>query len=624
MLESIQSPQDLRNLSIAELQTLALEIRSKIISTVVNTGGHLGANLGVVELTLALHSVLNSPHDKIIWDVGHQCYPHKLLTNRYHGFETLRQLDGISGFPRPCESPHDIFGVGHSSTSISAALGIAIARDLQNQNFNVVAVIGDGAMTGGLAFEALNHAGQIGTDLVVILNDNAMSIDKNVGALSNYLTKLRLDPTLSKARFEIENFIKRIPAIGDPVSRIGSSLKDAIKSLLPGQLFEELGFSYFGPFDGHNIRQLQNALRDAIARGGPVLIHVITKKGRGFTPAEENPTRYHGLGPSYCRNGIASEQVSFSKVFGDSLVELAAADPRIVAITAAMQEGTGLSRFAVTYPQRFFDVGIAEQHALTFAAGLAVQGLRPVVAVYSTFLQRAYDQVLHDVCLQKLPVVMAIDHAGVVGEDGPTHQGVFDISYLRHIPNLQILAPKNGAELKGMLQWALQQAVPIAIRYPKGSTTLDGTVSFPADQQIGHEVVLDGRDCTILAVGNMVDCAVAAAQMLAPEIECRVVNIRRVKPLRRQELDQVLSGTTMIFTVEDNVVMGGFGSSVLELYAGENDKCFVLMGYPDEFIPQGRIDELHSLYGLSAEGIANTIRNSMNLAARRAKEDANG
>ncbi|NLM69041.1 MAG: 1-deoxy-D-xylulose-5-phosphate synthase [Firmicutes bacterium] len=605
MLGSIQSPQDLHKLDHNELAELAKEIRIKIIETVTNTGGHLGANLGVVELTIAIHSVLNSPHDKIIWDVGHQCYPHKLLTNRYKEFDTLRQLGGIAGFPCPEESPHDVFRVGHSSTSISAALGIAVARDLQQQDFHVVAVIGDGALTGGMAFEALNHAGQLDTDLVVILNDNAMSIAENVGALNNYLNTLRLDPTLSKARNELESFIKRIPAIGGSVSRLGSSFKDAIKSLLPGQLFEELGFSYFGPFDGHNIRQMQRALRDGIKRGGPVLIHVLTQKGRGFTPAEKNPEKYHGLVPSYSNSKTGT--VSFSKVFGESLVKLAEADKRIVAITAAMQDGTGLSPFAAQFPDRFFDVGIAEQHALTYAAGLAVQGLRPVVAIYSTFLQRGYDQILHDICLQDLPVVIAVDRSGVVGEDGPTHHGVFDLSYLSHMPNLIILAPKNGSELKAMLQWALVQNHPVAIRYPRAQTTVTDQLEFSSDELINGEVVVDGSDCTLLAVGGMVDCAVKAAELLSPSINCRVINVRTVKPFNERDLDRFTRDTNLIFTIEDNAVIGGFGSHVARLAAASGQKRVITFGYPDQFVPQGRIDQLHSMFGLTPEQIAAAV-----------------
>jgi len=614
LLESIQSPQDLHKLDYNQLTALAQEIRDKIIATVTKTGGHLGANLGVVELTIALHSVLDSPRDKIIWDVGHQCYPHKLLTNRYHNFETLRQFGGISGFPVPEESPHDVFRAGHSSTSISAALGIAIARDLNQEDFRVAAVIGDGALTGGMAFEALNHAGQLGVDLVVILNDNAMSISKNVGALSNYLNKIRLDPTLYKARAELESLIKKIPAIGGSVSRLGSSLKDAVKSLLPGQLFEELGFAYFGPFDGHNIRQLQRALRDGIKRGGPVLIHAVTQKGKGFTPAEQDPVQYHGLGPNFAGSGPdqTRQPLSFSAVFGKTLVELAKADPRIVAITAAMPDGTGLTEFAKAFPERFFDVGIAEQHALTFAAGMAVSGMRPVAAIYSTFLQRGYDQILHDICLQDLPVVLAVDRAGVVGEDGPTHHGVFDLSYLSHIPNLIILAPRSGSELQAMLRWALAQNHPVAIRYPRSETCVGSDLDFDPAQALAGEILVEGGDCTILAVGPLTYAAAEAAELLRPEISCRVVNMRQLKPLHGAVLDELTDGTDLVFTLEDNVAAGGFGSSVAKFYAAAGSKRVVVIGYPDQFIPQGRIAELHDLYGLTPEKIALAVRQHLN------------
>lgn len=603
LLDSIKSPQQLHGLKPAQLTELAAQIRERIINTVVETGGHLGANLGVVELTIALHSVLNSPEDKIIWDVGHQCYAHKLLTGRNDSFSTLRQLGGISGFPRKCESVHDVFDVGHSSTSISVATGMAIARDLQNKDHKIVAVIGDGALTGGMAFEALNHAGQLGTDLIVILNDNAMSIAKNVGALSDYLNHLRMDPTLSKARFELENLIKRIPAIGGSMSKLTELMKDAVKSILPGQLFEQLGFSYFGPFDGHNIPLLQRAIRDGIHRGGPVLIHVLTQKGRGYAPAEANPSKFHGISPMNGDTEKHPDSLSYSEVFGNTLVKLAQEDSTIVAITAAMKDGTGLASFAKDFPDRFFDVGIAEQHGLTFAAGLANEGMKPVIALYSTFLQRGYDQVLHDICLQNLPVVIGIDRAGVVGDDGPTHQGVFDISFLRHIPNIVLLAPRNGQQLAAMLDWALKQNKPVAIRYPKAKTKLDTGELFNPDFT-SSEILLSGSDCSILAVGNMVDKALAAAELLKNQVRCTVVDVRSIKPLDTETISRVARKTKNIVTVEDNVLSGGFGSSILEYFSGESGYKIVNMGYPDEFIPQGPIEYLQSLYGLSPEGIA--------------------
>lgn len=608
MLESIKSPQELHNMDYRQLNFLAQEIRDNIIATVGENGGHLGANLGVVELTIALHSVLNSPTDKIVWDVGHQCYPHKLLTGRYSEFKTLRKNNGISGFPRPDESEHDSFGVGHSSTSISAAAGMAVARDLQQKDHSVVAVIGDGALTGGMALEALNHVGQLETDIVVILNDNAMSIAGNVGALSEYLNRLRLDPTLFRVRADLEAFIKRIPAIGESMSKLGSSMKDAVKSLLPGQLFEELGFSYFGPFDGHNISLMQKAIHDGIKRRGPVLIHVLTRKGKGYAPAEANPTKYHGVGPKVmieCELPTVTHD-SYSSIFGRKLVDLAANEPKIVAITAAMQDGTGLNTFANTYPDRFFDVGIAEQHALTFGAGLAKQGMKPVVAIYSSFLQRGYDQIIHDIAMQNLPVVIAIDRAGVVGDDGPTHQGIYDISLLRNIPNLTILSPKNGIELKAMLDWALHNSGPTAIRYPKGLTESYGNLAF-TEKQIPAELLRPGQDCMIFAIGNMVEPALQAAEILRGDLECGVLNIRSLKPLHKQLLHTWADKTKCIFTVEDHVVTGGFGSSIAEMFSASDARVYSF-GYPDHPIEQASIAQLHEYYGLTAQGIAEQIK----------------
>ncbi len=607
MLKSINSPQDLHQLTVPELALLAKEIRQVIIDTVVETGGHLGANLGVVELTLALHSVLNTPDDKIIWDVGHQCYTHKLVTGRQDQFGSLRQLEGISGFPKRAESIYDAYDVGHSSTSISAACGLALARDLQQKHHAVVAVIGDGALTGGLALEALNHAGQLQTNLVVVLNDNAMSIAGNVGALSDYLNRIRLDPTLSRARGELDALIKRIPAIGSSMTRVASGVKDAVKSLLPGQLFEELGFSYFGPFDGHNIGQLQRAINDSLTRKGPVLVHVLTQKGKGYAPAERNPAKYHGVGPrSQSASLDKTSELSYSKIFGNTITDLASRDSRIVAISAAMMDGTGLTGFAEKYPKRFFDVGIAEQHALTLAAGLATQGMKPVVALYSTFLQRGYDQVVHDICLQNLPVIIGIDRAGVVGDDGPTHHGVFDISFLRHIPNLTLLAPKDGTELNGMLRWAISQDSPVAIRYPRGTTTCCNEL---ADSDcLAPEVFGDGQDCVIIAVGNMVRPARDGMALLGKELACRVINIRQIKPLDQGNLLRLIGQTKRVVTIEDHTLAGGFGSVCLECISDQRDILVLRLGYPDHFIDQGCIAELHARYFLDADGIANRIR----------------
>lgn len=610
LLQKINSPEDIKSLNVHNLETLAQEIRDTIIETVEKTGGHLGANLGVVELTLALHSVLSSPKDRIIWDVGHQCYAHKLITGRREQFHTLRQWEGISGFPLPKESAHDHFGVGHSSTSISAAAGMAIARDLLGEDYKVVAVIGDGALTGGMAFEALNHIGSLGRDLVVILNDNEMSITNNVGALSDYLGRIRSDTKLYKAREDISAFLDKLPIIGRPLGSVARHFKRTLKSILPGQLFEELGFAYLGPFDGHNIPQLKKAIKAGISRKGPVLIHVYTHKGRGHDLAEKNPHRYHGVGPLK----VISEQkeFSYSDVFGHSVVELAKKDPRVVAITAAMRDGTGLGGFAKEFPERFFDVGIAEQHALTLAAGMAKDGLRPIVALYSTFLQRGYDQVIHDIALQGLPVIIGVDRAGVVGDDGPTHQGVFDISFLRIIPGLTILAPASGSELTAMLKWSMQQQHPVAIRYPRGTTNeIKSIQEFDPLQPVPAQKLKSGRDGIIFAVGHMVDVALEAARLLEPEYSCGVVNIRSLKPLDKNELVKLAKGTRYVLTLEDHILGGGLGSSILELFNHEQGITVERLGYPDRFIPQGSIEQLHESYGLTAPQVANTFRKAM-------------
>lgn len=609
-LNGINLPDDIKQLDIHNLRLLAEDIRKHIISTVEKTGGHLGANLGVVELTLALHSVLATPKDKIVWDVGHQCYTHKLITGRKEQFHTLRQWGGLSGFPLPNESEYDNFGVGHSSTSISAAAGMAIARDLNGEDHCVVAVIGDGALTGGMAFEALCHIGSLGKNIIVILNDNEMSITNNVGALSDYLGRIRSDTTLYKARADLSAFLRKVPVLGKPLSTVAHKFKITLKNMLPGQLFEDLGFAYLGPFDGHNIGRLQTAIKAAIERKGPVLLHVYTQKGRGHALAEENPHRYHGVSPLLVVP--KRETVSFSQVFGESLTTLAKENPKIVAITAAMRDGTGLGSFADTFPQRFFDVGIAEQHALTLAAGMAKEGLRPVVALYSTFLQRGYDQVVHDLALQGLPVVVAVDRAGVVGDDGPTHHGVFDISFLRPIPNMTILAPRTGSELSAMLAWALAQKNPVAIRYPRGDAGADhAQEAFDPSTSIPSEIVKSGRDGVVFAIGAMVDVALEAARLLEPEFSCAVVNIRSIKPLDKGSLLALARGKKYVLTLEDHVLGGGFGSSILELLHDEMGVKVECIGYPDVFVPQGDISRLHEEYGLSVHQIAQTIRKTL-------------
>lgn len=609
LLDTIHSPDDIKKLDVHSLELLAQEIRSHIIATVEETGGHLGANLGVVELTLALHSVLSTPRDRIIWDVGHQCYTHKLITGRKDRFHTLRQWEGLSGFPLPSESEHDPFGVGHSSTSISAAAGMAIARDLKGEDHKVVAVIGDGALTGGMAFEALCHIGSLGKDLVVILNDNEMSITNNVGALSDYLGRIRSDSTLYKARADLSVLLRKIPLVGKPMARAAHKCKVALKNMLPGQLFEDLGFAYLGPFDGHDIARLQRAIAASIDRGGPVLLHVYTQKGRGHAQAEEDPERYHGVGP--LKVATTRETLSYSKVFGKKLVALAEENPKVVAITAAMADGTGLSEFSKRFPTRFFDVGIAEQHALTLAGGIAKEGLRPVVAIYSTFLQRGYDQIIHDLALQNLPVVIGVDRAGVVGDDGPTHHGVFDISFLRAVPNMTILAPRTGGELSAMLSWGLEQSSPVAIRYPRGDAgAIHSEPAFDPRAAIPAEVVKTGRDVMIFAVGSMVEVALEAAHMLEPEFSCGVVNVRSIKPLD-QKLKSLAQDTKCVFTLEDHVLSGGFGSSVLELLSDDPSVRVECLGYPDTFVPQGSIRRLHEEYGLTEDHIVLRVRKAL-------------
>ncbi|MGE5549800.1 MAG: 1-deoxy-D-xylulose-5-phosphate synthase [Bacteroidota bacterium] len=614
ILTRIQGPQDLRGLSPKEQTELAGELRAEVIKTVAKNGGHLAPNLGTVELTLALHTVFDSPHDKIIWDVGHQAYTHKLLTGRRDAFATLRQFNGLSGFPKPGESPHDVFATGHSSTSISAALGLAIARDLSSERHRIVAVIGDGSLTGGMAYEALNHAGHLRTDLLIVLNDNKMSIAPNVGGLARYLQRLRMHPGLHHLSAELDEYIRRIPALGGFTAQAVEKLKDSLKYMvIPGVFFEELGLSYFGPVDGHHIGGMQRAFREAVAHGGPVLVHVLTKKGKGYAPAERNPERFHSVGPFAVETGepLARSARSYTQLFGQAMVELAREDERVVAITAAMPEGTGLDRFARHFPDRFYDVGIAEPHAVTMAAGLAAGGLRPVVAVYSTFLQRAYDQILHDVCLQNLPVIFALDRAGLVGQDGPTHHGLFDLSYLRHIPGMSIMAPKDERELRQMLRTALAASLPVAIRYPKSpglGLTLEKNASvLPWGRA---ERIRDGGDVALVALGPMVSIAEAAAERLAARgISCAVVNARFVKPLDEEVLLELAHKTRRIVTIEEHTVIGGFGAAVLELLAARGlvrvqVKC---LGLPDRFIEHGPRDLLLERYGLSIAGICQAV-----------------
>lgn len=609
ILDKISQPQDLRLLRKELLPKLAEEIRRQIIQTVSKNGGHLGASLGVVELTIALHYVLDSPGDKIVWDVGHQAYAHKLLTGRRERFSSLRQYGGISGFPRRAESPYDVFGVGHSSTSISAALGLAVARDYTNENYKVVAVIGDGGMTGGLAYEGLINAGHLGRDLLVILNDNEMFISHRVGALAGYLTKLLTAGLVKKLEKKVERFLKRIHFLGMALMRVAKRFRVL---LFPGMLFEEMGFSYFGPIDGHDLNRLIEVLQKIIELKGPVLLHVVTKKGKGYQPAEERPTDFHGLGPFNIITGqpLANEQIpTYTQIFSDTLIRLAERNEKIVAITAAMSEGTGLDKFAAKFPKRFFDVGIAESHALTFAAGLSAAGMRPVCAIYSTFLQRGIDQIIHDIALQKLPVVFALDRAGIVGEDGATHQGVFDLTYLRMIPNLVVMAPADENELQQMLNTALNLELPTAIRYPRGAGTgikLDQELKlFPLGK---GELLAQGSDLALIAAGTMLSvCRETIKKLENDGISCTLMNARFVKPIDRELLLKIADKNNIIVTVEENSSLGGFGSAVKEVLEGSPAKIFSI-GLPDVFIEHGAIPILKEKYGLSSEKIYQTTK----------------
>ncbi|PLX81126.1 MAG: 1-deoxy-D-xylulose-5-phosphate synthase [Desulfuromonas sp.] len=616
ILENMTDPTNLKQLSNDELRQLAAELRESIIDTVSSNGGHLASSLGVVELTIALHRVLNTPADKIVWDVGHQAYAHKLLTGRQQGFKTLRQLDGISGFPKRAESEYDCFDVGHSSTSISAALGLAAARDCRGRDEKVVAVIGDGSLTGGIAFEGLNQAGHLKKKLVVILNDNEMSISPNVGALSAFLSSKFASDFFLRAKKETGHILSSMPMFGKELLSLAQRAEHSLKGFLtPGMLFEAFGFDYFGPLDGHDLDALCETLQKVVKIDGPVLVHVTTKKGKGYLPAEEKPSLFHGVGPFDKETGVVKGgkggPASYTSVFGTTLCEMADRDDRVVAITAAMLEGTGLKPFAEKFPGRFFDVGIAEQHAVTFAAGLACHGLRPVVTIYSTFLQRAYDQVLHDVCLQNLPVCFAMDRGGLVGADGPTHHGVFDYSYLRHIPNLVFMVPRDESMLRRVMATSLEYDGPTAYRYPRGAGE-----GIPIDQEpqplpVGKgEVLRNGDAGTILATGSTVSAALECAEILSAEgIELAVIDPVFLKPLDEELICSEAKRTGLIFTVEENVLQGGFGSAVLELLADAGlDAKVVRIGLPDRFVEQGSQAELRARYGLDAKGIAARVR----------------
>lgn len=615
ILKTINSPEDLRALPESDLEQLAADLREEIIKTVSQAGGHLAPSLGVVELSIALHYVFNTPADKLIWDVGHQSYAHKLLTGRREKFHTLRQHKGISGFPKRSESPYDSFDTGHSSTSISAGLGIALAKHLKESDNRAIAVIGDGSMTGGMSFEALNQAGHLNKNLIVILNDNEMSISPNVGALSSFLSRKMTSKQVVRAKGEIKQMLKSFSNIGENILQVLKKSEESFKGFFtPGMLFEALKFEYVGPIQGHDLENLIATLQNVRDFShGPVLVHVLTTKGKGYPPAESNPGDYHGLGPFDIETGTpvpsSEKRISFTRCFGDTLVHMAETDPKIVAITAAMPAGTGLLRFAKNFPDRFFDVGIAEQHAVTFAAGLATEGMRPVVAIYSTFLQRALDQVIHDVCLQNLGVTFAIDRGGVVGDDGPTHHGVFDLSFLRFIPNITLMAPKDENELQHMLYTAIQHEGPVAIRYPRGVgegvDLSDNLEEFPIGK---GELLKEGKDILLLPIGNRVAPAMDAAMGLKKVgIDAAVINPRFIKPMDSDLILEWAKKTGRVITVEDNARMGGFGSAVLELLASHN--CFDVkvrnLGYKDRFMEHATQDILWKQAHIDAPAIIN-------------------
>jgi len=613
ILDQIQAPYDVKKLDLEELERLCDEVRKEIISTVSKNGGHLASNLGVVELTIALHYIFDLPRDKLIWDVGHQSYTHKLLTGRRDRFHTLRQYEGISGFPKRDESPYDTFDSGHSGTSISAALGMAEARRQKGEGGRVIAVIGDGSMTSGLAFEGLNQAGHVDRDLIVVLNDNEMSISPNVGALSSYLNRLMTGQFVNRFRDEIKAFLETLPGIGKSVLRFAKQAEESLKGfLMPGLLFEELGMKYIGPIDGHRLDYLIETFQNIKKLRGPILVHVLTKKGKGYRPAEMAPALFHGVAPFIVETGEPlhdpkKNASTYTEVFGETLCRLAKEHPHLIAITAAMQSGTGLEEFAKKFPDRFYDIGIAEQHAVTFAAGLALEGMKPVVAIYSTFLQRAYDQVLHDVCLQNLPVVFALDRGGIVGEDGPTHQGLFDFSYLRHIPNLVIMVPKDEDEFQHMMKTAMECTTPVAFRYPRGKGMGVKRDAILKSIDIGKgEVLREGNDLLVLAIGSTVYPAIHAAERLEDTgIHIAVINSRFLKPLDVDLICHWAQRTGKVLTVEENVLQGGFGSAVLELLQekGLFSVQVKRLGIPDLFVEHGSQFLLRAKYGIDEDGI---------------------
>ena len=618
LLDNIKEPNDIKQFEEDQWDALASEIRKFLLQHISKTGGHLASNLGCVELTMALHLVLNFPNDKLIWDVGHQSYTHKILTGRKDGFDTLRQLGGMSGFPKSAESETDAFDTGHSSTSISAAIGMAKASELKRKKSTVVAVVGDGSFTGGLTYEALNNLARLKSSCMIVLNDNDMSIDENVGGMSNYLNKIRVGQAYNDVKYGVEKGLMQIPGIGEGIAKAVKRGKDSIKELLvPGMFFEDLGITYIGPIDGHNIGQMVDTFESAIRLNRPVVVHVKTIKGKGYYYSEKYPKHFHGVEPFDLKTGKGLQKknkMTYTDIFGRKILELGEKYPNLVTITAAMASGTGLEKFANVYPSRFFDVGIAEQHAVTFAAGLAKGGMIPVVAVYSSFLQRAYDQVLHDVCLQKLHVIFAIDRSGLVGQDGSTHQGIFDISYLNHIPGMTIIAPKNRYELTKSLEYAMEFDGPIAIKYSRGAAFYGLRDQMEPIEQGKSELLFSGKKVALVAVGNMVEEAYEVYKSLEEQgISITLVNARFVKPLDENMLRELAGDHQTIITLEENVYQGGFGQAVSAFYMREGitDICVKNIAIEDTFVEHGKVEELRKLLKIDAEHVLQIVKESL-------------
>lgn len=613
LLDLINEPNDIKNIDAEEYNALAKEIRRFLVQHISHTGGHLASNLGVVELTIAMHLCSDFPDDKIVWDVGHQCYTHKLLTGRKKGFDTLRQFGGMSGFPKRSESECDSIDTGHSSTSISAAIGLAKARDICNEKHKVFAVIGDGALSGGMAFEALNNAARLKSNLIIVLNDNQMSISKNVGGMSRYLGSIRTNTNYTGLKEDVENVLSKMPRIGHSLTGKIRGIKDLIKRLfIPGMLFEDMGLTYIGPIDGHDIRQMKDAFDNAAKLNKAVIVHVCTQKGKGYPPAQTNPSKFHGVGPFHIKDGTERHKgehvTTYTEIFSQAITKEAAKNDKLAAISAAMPLGTGLTEFSQKYPDRFFDVGIAEEHAVTFAAGMAAGGLHPVVALYSTFLQRAYDQIIHDVCLDSLPVTFAVDRAGLVGSDGETHQGIFDIAFLMQMPNMTVMAPKNTWELQEMLTFAVNTEAPVAIRYPRGKAYC-GLTEFTSPMEMGKsEWIYREKHIALLAVGSMVETAVEVRERLKEKgYEVSLVNARFMKPMDEELLTELTKEHSVVIPMEEGVITGGFSQAVAAWYQKEQGVLVHSVALPDQFIEHGSVTVLKEKYKIDVNGIVEQI-----------------